>query len=211
MRPNVGIMPALAIVVLCAANCVSALAGSKSALGEAKARIEKKHADEQQVLDSVPITPRHQLPPTDNTNVVWMDVAGVRLGFPGDQFRRDADPRRENVLLYHSKYRLMLSRCAEAGEFAEVMSFVKETNFFRFVRTALNSTTRQIKEQRTGEALERLDLLLTAKSMMAPLGFDDFCCEFDRGDLKGFIVGNPVQSKAVYVGFTWNRRRSSSI
>jgi hypothetical protein len=191
--------------------CVFAAVGlsifvwSRVVLHLAKARAEKEHADEKNVLNSVPGTAR-KLKRIDYTNVMYVAVAGVRLGFPSDQFTRDSNPKRENVYLYHSRYRVMVMPGAEGKMFAPVMQFVGETNFYRFVRTAYNTTERQIQEQSSMRALERHLILLNAKSMEAPVGFDSFCAEFDRGDLQGFIFGDPTRNKHLYIRFYLRRQ-----
>jgi hypothetical protein len=190
----------LILACLFAAVGLSLFVRSRVVLHLAKARAEKEHADAKNVLNSVPGTAR-KLSVIDYTNVVSVSVAGVRLGFPSDQFIRDSNPKRENVHLYHSRYRVMVMPSADSKMFAPVMLFVGETNFYRFLRTAYNATERQIQEQSSMRALERHLILLEAKSMAAPVGFDSFCAEFDRRDLRGFIVGDPTRNKHLYIRF----------
>jgi hypothetical protein len=190
------------LILFCvfAAVGLSIFVRSRVVLQLAKARAEKEHADGKNVLNSVLGTAR-KLRRIDYTNVMYVAVAGVRLGFPSDQFTRDSNPKRENVSVYHSRYRVMVMSGAESKMFAPVMEFVGETNFYRFIRTAYSATEREIREQSNTRALERHLILLNTKGLMAPVGFDSFCAEFDRGDLQGFIVGDPARNKHLYILF----------
>ena len=191
---------AFIILCICAVLGISLFIRSQVFLRLAKAQAQKEHAEEKDVLNSAPGTPR-QLSTVDYTNGVSVAVAGVRLGFPSDRFTRDTNPERENVHLYHSRYRVMVMPSADSKMFAPVMQFVGETNFYRFIQTAYNATEGQIQEQSSLRALERHLILLKAKSMAAPVGFDSLCAEFDRGDLHGFIVGDPTRNKHLYIRF----------
>lgn len=168
---------------------------SKVVLHLAKARAEKECASERAVLNTVPLPPSKRLPIADYTNTIWIRVAGVRLGFPEDRFTRDPNPKRENAHLYHSSYHLLVNASADTKMFDPVMQPLGETNLYHFFRTAFNATALDIQKQRSMEALERHLLLLKAKSVIAPASFSDSCVEFDRGDLKGFIVGDTKRNK----------------
>jgi hypothetical protein len=148
----------------------------------------------------VPSSPAKKIEPTgDFTNVASVEVAGCVFALPSDQFSHDADPKRENVVLNHARYRMLILPCSDAKTWDSIMQSVGQTNFYEFVRSVFNATERQISKQGSVDALTRHLILLKAKSMLTPLGFENSCIEFDRGDLKGFIVGDPAQNKNLYV------------
>jgi hypothetical protein len=205
-------MRRVALILVCvgAALTASLFIRDQILLHGAKTRAEKEYASAKEILNLVPLAAR-RIPAKDYTNTTWITVPGVQLGFPADHFTRDSNPKRENFCLYHSRYRILVwSDGAGAKEFAPVMEPFAETNLYRFVRTAFNATEKQISEQPSRRALERHMLLLKVKIMMAPAGFEYMCAEFDRGDLRGFIAGDPARNKILNV-LVWLESRQQFI
>jgi hypothetical protein len=167
---------------------------------QALKEIVKEGGYDHAVLSAIPQSPPKRIMPSNGyTNTIWLNVGGYLLGFPADRYTRDTDPKRENVVLHNARYRLLVMPGSGTNEFEEVMQFVNETNFFDFSRNAYNATENDIMRQSNRDALERRLILLKAKLMLAPVGYKDSCIEFDRGDLKGFIIGDPARYKSVYV------------
>jgi hypothetical protein len=151
-------------------------------------------------IDSVPQSSPEKIAfANDYTNTIWLNVASHDLGFPGDRFMRDSDPKRQNVELHGIQYRILVFQGSDLEEWASIMEFVNETNFYNFSRRAFNTTRSDIDRQPDRSALERCMLLLKAKRMLAAVGYTDSCIEFDRGDLKGFIIGDPTRRRNVYI------------
>jgi hypothetical protein len=180
---------------------------SKVMLHTAKARAEKEYANIRSDLNTVPLSPPRKLPVKDQTNTTWVSVAGSGVGVPADQFTRDSNPKRENFMLHHARYRLLVDAGHEAKAWAPVLQPLGETNFYRFVRTVLNATERDIRAHGSREKLDRHLLLLKAKVMMTTANFALGCVEFDRGDVKGFIIGDPTRDKFVFIRIYLERRQ----
>jgi hypothetical protein len=194
----------LIITVILAVLIGSIFAVSKIRFHMAKAQAQKEMAEKDgyalAVLNSVPKSPPKRIRSSDGyTNTIWMNVDGYDLGFPAERYTRDTDPKRKDVVLHHAQYRILIFPGSGTNEFESVMQFVNETNFYDFSRNVFNATANDIPRQQNKEALERRLILLKTKMMLAPIGFQDSCIEFDRGDLKGFIIGDPARNKYVYI------------
>jgi hypothetical protein len=174
-------------------------------LHSAKTQAIKKYTNEkftEKTLNSVPKSPPQRVTPTvDYESTVWMCITNTdcRVGFPSDRFHRDDIPRRENVVIHHAKYRALILSDFSATEFAPVMEPLGFTNLYEFVVRVYGATERDISRQPNMDALQKHLVLLDAKLMLAAVGFEDSCIEFNRGDLKGFIIGDPAGSKYSYV------------
>jgi hypothetical protein len=166
----------------------------------AKAAATREFANEyaHAVLNAVPRSKKIALA-NNYTNTVWLNVGGCPVGFPGELYAPDTNPKRKNVVLHHAGYRVLVSPGSDAKEFDGVMQSLNETNLYELVLKAFNSTEKDILKQRSMSALEKHVLLLKLKLMMSCLGFEDSCIQFDRGDLKGFIIGNPACDKKVFI------------
>jgi hypothetical protein len=197
MRP-VGIVICLVIALFlgCLFLC------PKVALHAAKSRALKEHGTNPAVMDKVPQAPPIKVQPSINySNVVWMPVSTGVIGFPADQFTLDPDSARAKVLLHNPRYRMMVFSDTNSSitVFRPVMETLDETNFYQFVLDSFNATAHDIARQPNRDALKRHLLLLEVKAMFSTPGYDDSCLEFDRGDIRGFIIGDPLRDKIVYV------------
>lgn len=188
----------IAILVFVLVTCV--LAVPRLTLNSAKNRAIEKYADGQwgeKALNTIPkAPPRRVASAADYQSTVWMKVADTecRLGFPSDRFRRDVDPKRENVVIHHQRYRALIHSGASGARFAPVMQPLGFTNLYEFVSSVFRTTERDIPRQSSMDALQRHTVLLDAKLMLAPVCFVDSCIEIVRDELKGFIVGDPART-----------------
>jgi hypothetical protein len=168
----------------------------------AKAAATREFADEyansRAVLNAVPRSKKLGLA-NNYTNTVWLNVGGCPVGFPAEFYTPDTNPKRKNVVLHHAHYRVLVLPGDDAKEFGEVMQSLNETNLYELVLKAFNATEKDILKQRSMSALEKHVNLLKLKEMMSCLGFEHSCIQFDRGDLKGFIIGNPACDKEVFI------------
>jgi hypothetical protein len=193
------------IVVLVGILVGCFLAVPRLILHSAKTQAVKKYASEkftEKTLNTVPKSPPQRVVPTpDYQSTVWMSVADTecRLGFPADRFHRDDHPKRENAVIHHSRYRALILSGARSAQFASVMQSLGFTNLYDFVLNVFRATERDISQQSSMDSLQRQMVLLDAKLMLAPVGFDDSCIEFIRDDLRGFIIGDPARTKNLYV------------
>jgi len=160
----------------------------------AQRRAIQEFADGRAVLNAVPQSPFRRIAPAgDYTNSVWMDAGGCAIGFPADYYVRDSDPKRGKGMLHHLRYRILVLPGLNAKEFDPVMQPLNETNFYGFIISALNATERDIPNQRSMDALMKHLILLKVKRLL-PIGIEESCILFDRGDLKGFIILDPTRS-----------------
>jgi hypothetical protein len=194
------------IIALIAAILIGGfLAAPWFILYAAKVRAVKQYTREpftERTLNRVPESPpQHIAARLDYPDTVWMNgTDGVcRLGFPSDRFRRDDDPKRANAVIHHQRYRALIFPGRSAPEFAPVMQPFGFTNLYDFISDAFRATVRDISPQPNMEALLRHTVLLDAKLMLAPVGFEESCREFFRDNVKGFIIGDPVRSKHVFL------------
>jgi hypothetical protein len=177
----------------------------KMLLRSAKAAAIKQYAGAQYagarvVLNAIPArSPREIRPAEEFTNSVSVTVAGRLLRLPADRFTRDRDPRRENMVVHHARYRVLISAGADGKDWETVMGFTGHTNLYELLESAFAATERGIMAQPNLAALRRHQILLKTKSMMACVGFEDLCLKFVCGDRKGFIIGDPKRSKHQYV------------
>jgi hypothetical protein len=164
--------------------------------GKTADQIAYKNAE----LNSIPqFPPKKIVPSIDYTNTIWLTQPGCDFGFPADRFTRDSQTNRQNVELHGAKYRMLVHPGSEPDEWETAMQFVNETNLFEFSRRAFNTTKDDIDRAPNKYALQRCLFMLQAKAMLAAVGYTDSCIEFDRGDLKGFIIGDPQRRKYVYI------------
>jgi len=180
------------------------------ALYSAKKAALRDFADARAELNILPTEPPKVIRSADGfTNRVTVEVAGCTLSLPSDTFVHDPNPKHWNVVLNHSRYRMLIfSSSMDTDEWNDVMKSVGQTNRYEYVRSIYNATERGISKQRDMDALLRHVILLKAKLMISPPGFEESCIEFDRGDLKGFIIGDPTrQQEPIYPFLRWNLRQ----
>jgi hypothetical protein len=123
------------------------------------------------------------------------------LAFPADRFSEDSNPKRRNMMVHHSHYRVMIMSGADKETFSPIMQDLNLTNsdLYGFFQTVLNATEHAIPQRPDMDSLQRHLVFLTAKDMLVPVGGEVSMIEFKREDLKGFIFGEPTKTKSVYV------------
>lgn len=186
----------LIVIATAIITAVCLLCWRQVALRTAKLAAQKEFSEEHPWLNKIPSSPPKKIERgPDFTNMATVEVAGCVIGLPSDQFTHDTRPERQNAILYHPRYKLRFFAGAEDQVMDAVKGSVNYTNVYEFVRESFNATERDISKQPDMGALVRHSILLKAKSLMAPVSYEDSCIEFTRGDLRGFICGYPGRSK----------------
>jgi hypothetical protein len=165
-----------------------------------KVHVAREFAADRGLLNSVPQTvPRVIAQADDYTNTVWMDIDGCAIGFPSDRFTPDTNPKRRNLVLHHSRYRILVRLGVDANTYQQVMQPLGFTNVYAFLLSVFNARERDIMQLRNLDELLRHRVLLTEKAIIAPSGSEDSFIKFTRADLRGFIMGKPGHNKFLFV------------
>jgi hypothetical protein len=174
------------------------LMGRGMALRTAKAHAIVEFSTNKEFLNMVPA--QRSIPrATDYTNELLVYTDGQILAFPTDRFSHDSKPKRRNVYVHHSRYRILMLPGTGKDTWGSIMQDLNHTDLYRFFQTVLSTTEHAITEEPDMDSLEKHMLFLTAKKMMVPGNGEFSMIEFKREDLKGFIFGDPAKTDHLYV------------
>lgn len=159
--------------------------------------VRKFSSDGGRVLNCVPSSVVLSIPHRDPVSgTLFVQSPGCEVGLPKSEFNRDPV---HALLLTNSDWKVACLGTIDKTNYTTLEQETGCTNVFDFVSNAYNATVNGISDQRSMSQFRRYSILLLYKATTAPVGFDKQWLQFDRGDFRGFISGDPLKNKLVAV------------
>jgi hypothetical protein len=186
----------LVVIVAATVGLVKIWLWPAIALDWAKIQAKNKLAGEEAFFNIAPEAAKLQIVASNlSGESVSFETGDYRFSLPAREFSQDALKKGS---FQNDRYSLFIFGTVDTAEaYAPLMQLLHETNAFELIDKAYSATLLGIQNQPDREALRKHLALLNLKATILPRGGEHYFKRFDRGEFKGFILGDPSKDAKV--------------